>query len=491
MYRKVTDIQKPFVCFLIWVGFTLVASNTPPDSLLRVAKSPLHDTNQVNALIRLAKGYVNRDEFDSSLYYSKQALMLAHKLRFFKGMGNASYYIGTVHYYKGNYNKAIRFFDLSAGIRKYLNDNKGIAMSLTGIGSVYLVMSDLTRSLQNQLGALRHFELAGDTAGLATASHNLGNICYYQSDFEKARQYYWKAYTLHISRNDSTSAGLDLLGIGGIDYELKNYEQADKNYREALRMQQTTNDRFNMAYTLAALGLSLCDQGQYKEGIACQLEALRIRKELGDEGGQANSYVSLADGYRQQGALKEALAYGQKGLLLASALNDVEDKRQAHQVLSDTYRQLSQKGGQALAAKSLDHFKKFIALRDSLTNEENTKKTVRLEMQYEFDKKDAATKLEQEKKDAVAKAEKRRQRIILFSISGFGVFILGFAIFAYRSFLQKKKANEEITRQKELIEEKQKEILDSILYARRIQNALMPHSRYIERKLTALKKLPN
>jgi hypothetical protein len=41
----------------------------------------------------------------------------------------------------------------------------------------------------------------------------------------------------------------------------------------------------------------------------------------------------------------------------------------------------------------------------------------------------------------------------------------------------------EVEAQKVLLEEKQKEILDSIRYAKRIQNSLLPTDKYIERKL--------
>jgi hypothetical protein len=148
--------------------------------------------------------------------------------------------------------------------------------------------------------------------------------------------------------------------------------------------------------------------------------------------------------------------------------------------IMDCYRELTAlDSARNDARKGLEHYKLFIAYRDSLVNEENTKKAVQAQMQYEFDKREAATKLEQEKREAVAGAERKRQRMILLAISCFGLLVLGFAVFAYRSFLQKKKANVEISLQKHLIEEKQKEILDSIYYARRIQRTLMPTEKRI------------
>ncbi|MGZ4038427.1 MAG: hypothetical protein ACXVPQ_11405, partial [Bacteroidia bacterium] len=92
----------------------------------------------------------------------------------------------------------------------------------------------------------------------------------------------------------------------------------------------------------------------------------------------------------------------------------------------------------------------------------------------------------QEKKEAVAKAESKKQKIVIMGVSGILLVVVAFAIFVYRSYLQKQKANIEITRQKEIIEEKQKEILDSIHYARRIQAALFTPETYIARSLNRL-----
>ena len=54
-----------------------------------------------------------------------------------------------------------------------------------------------------------------------------------------------------------------------------------------------------------------------------------------------------------------------------------------------------------------------MALKDSLFSEEKNKELTRHEMNYEFEKKEAATKAEQDKKDAVAYTEKRKQKIVL------------------------------------------------------------------------------
>ncbi len=81
------------------------------------------------------------------------------------------------------------------------------------------------------------------------------------------------------------------------------------------------------------------------------------------------------------------------------------------------------------------------------------------------------------------------------------LFIIGIVLalsvlaFIYRSYQQKKKANLIISEQKNQVEEqrkaletKNKEITDSIYYARRIQRALLPSTYLIDKSFIRLKE---
>jgi hypothetical protein len=140
----------------------------------------------------------------------------------------------------------------------------------------------------------------------------------------------------------------------------------------------------------------------------------------------------------------------------------------------------------------------FKQMADSINNQETQKASVKKQMQYEFEKKEAVAnaqhKSEMEKQNAVAEEKTRKQKIITWSI-GSGLFlVIVFVGFIFRSLRVTRKQkriievkNEETEQQKKLIEEKQKEILDSIHYAKRIQQSLQPTERYIEKILTKLK----
>ncbi len=83
-----------------------------------------------------------------------------------------------------------------------------------------------------------------------------------------------------------------------------------------------------------------------------------------------------------------------------------------------------------------------------------------------------------------------RQNVVIVAFAGLSVIIIVLLILAIRSNQQRKKANrllseqkKEVEHQKQIVDGKQKEILDSINYARRIQNALLPNDKLLSTNL--------
>lgn len=108
---------------------------------------------------------------------------------------------------------------------------------------------------------------------------------------------------------------------------------------------------------------------------------------------------------------------------------------------------------------------------------------IKQQVGFEFDKKEEQLRGENEKVIERAAEEKRRQSIIIMSVSIGFVLLLILAIVIYRSLRLNRNKNKIITEQKKIVDEKQKEIVDSIKYARRIQQSLMPTEKYIERNI--------
>ena len=128
----------------------------------------------------------------------------------------------------------------------------------------------------------------------------------------------------------------------------------------------------------------------------------------------------------------------------------------------------------------------YIELKDSITAAENVKSISELQNKYESEKKEKDILLlmkENEKKDELNRVEKKNKLVVIIS----SVFIvLLMAVFArivwkrYKITIRQKniieKQKQQTEYQKVLIEEKQKEVMDSITYAKRLQDAILPSS---------------
>jgi len=219
--------------------------------------------------------------------------------------------------------------------------------------------------------------------------------------------------------------------------------------------------------------------------------SLSIRTKIGDKNGIAACMINIAGIYFLKKDLDRALKYAKEGNLLALELNSKEKIKTSHETLYKIYDAKNQKD------LALFNYIKYIEARDSVFNEENTKKITRSEMQFDFDKKlgiDSVKNAEVTLREKIRHEEEiKQQRIYTYSgVIGFAFMII-IAGISFKAFKTKQKANiiisaqknevekqkDIIAEQKQLVEEHQKEIIDSITYAKRIQQAILPSEKLI------------
>jgi tetratricopeptide (TPR) repeat protein len=445
----------PFFRIYFFVVLTLLAAgvagqNGEIDSLKKVIAQSPDDTTKVKTIGELSWAYMSAGNFDTALIYAGEELAMAstpilNGSSWPKGIAYAHNTMGVVYFNKGFYPTALQHYYTALRIQEELGDKRGIASIHNGIGNIYGIQHQFELALKNHLIALEIRKEIGNKRGMANSYGNIGNIYYNSGNFAEALRNYWLSLAL---------------------------------------MKETGNQQ-GIANAYGNIGLVYLAQDRFDEALKSQFSSLKIHKDIGDVQGEGVTYINIALIYGKKNEFKEAETYAQKAVKICSEIGDLESMKDAYHTLSEICENTGRFG------ESLRYYRCYVSTRDSLLNEENTRESMRLEMNYEFEKKEAATKLEQEKKEAIAAAEKRKQKIITLVVSGFGLLVLIFAVFAYRSFLQKRNANLAIMRQKELIEEKQREILDSIHYARRIQTALLPSDKYLQRMLSREKERSN
>lgn len=140
--------------------------------------------------------------------------------------------------------------------------------------------------------------------------------------------------------------------------------------------------------------------------------------------------------------------------------------------------------------EAIDYFVIGNALGDSILSERNKKEMTRKEFQFEYQLKATADSIKQVEgnkvKDLQIKAQEsqlKQEKIVRISLFVVAFLILAFAVFIYNRFKITQKQKLIIENQKSELEVKQKEILDSIHYAKRIQTSLLPSVKYISKNI--------
>lgn len=466
--------------------------------------------------------YYDRGAYDSVAKYANLTITHAKEINFKKGLATAYNLLGLTDMYNGRGSSSIEKFKKSLATREELKDDRGIikcfsnmglsfgylgnlssalemynkalekaltlkdknviAACYSGAGGILVRQGNYSQALKYMLTALRLNEEANNKDGMAVACNSLGSLYQRQNDLKKSLDYFERALRLRKELDLTEGVASTQFNIGTVYFNLGKFSEAERVFNEALINFQKINDKKGISYVYSSFADIYENEGKTDLAIKYLLLYLKISEEMNNREGITGAHIKLGKWYLKSKEYNKAEEHAQKALAMAKDNTSLVHRLEACNVLYSVYE------GSNRHKEALSAYKIYIEVKDSLVNEENTKSMVKAEMNYAFEKKQAVVKMEQEKKDAIAMAERKRQRIVLLAISGFGLLVLAFAIFAYRSFLQKKKANIAIKQQKDLIEEKQKEILDSIRYARRIQSALLTNEYSITRQLNRLNK---
>jgi two-component sensor histidine kinase len=321
----------------------------------------------------------------------------------------------------------------SLAISQKINYELGIAKALDRIGVVYMHKGDYPKALDNFFKALPIFEKLQNKAGVLIQYGNIGIIYDNQNDNAKALDYYFKALKISESINDKKHASIQYCNIAIVYGKENDFKKTEIYCLKALEIDKALNDKEGIARNLINIGSLYNDQKKYAEALNYFIEAFAISKEIGDKYQIAGCLVNMASVHSYLKHYKKAEELFLQSLKAAEKVDDLDLKKQIELIVSEFYTELKNDN------LAFIHYKKYIVLRDSVYNEENTKKSVKAEMNYSFEKKQTATKFEYDKivykLESENKLHKQLQVFFIISI----ILILGLLFFAKRAYDSKKK----------------------------------------------------
>ncbi len=485
--------RKHFLSACFFLICAPLFSQTPKlDSLQKELPKHGQDTNRMKCLNALSRNYASAGMFDSTLAYAQRALDLGKQLPVSRGtkagMGIAQNNLGLGYWNKGDYLSALEHFTHSLESCRELGDKKGIGRCLGNIGLIYWTQGNYPKALDYDLKALKIDEEIGDPNLISICLGNIGLVYWNQAEYGKAREYFEKALKIDEKSGNKAGVARHTGNIGNLYAEQKDHPKALEYYFKALKISENAGEFSGMTDHLGNIGSVYTSMKEYDKALEYQKKALDASYKMGDKSRIALTIGNMGMANMELGKFGEAEKLIKKSLAMFDSINYLQYVMQMEGQLSELYTRTNR------PKEALEHYKKSIVLKDSLYNEDSKKQIVRKEMNYEFEKKEAAAKAEQDKKDLIAEQEKHRQKIIMASIAAGLILVLLLAVFIYRSYRLKQKANVELTnkniliekqkqeveKQKSIIQEKNVQITDSIEYASNIQGAILPSAEKIK-----------
>lgn len=465
---------------------SVYANQVKIDSLLTILETRQEDSLKQDARIH----YVNFSKlaYDISYPVISEGIEVAKNQNDYLHLVKLYNAAGMMYWQMGISDSSIFAFEKSLSYAIYMKYDEGIASANLGLANVYKNTGDYQKAVKYALDSEVHFNLAGDTTGVARSYNVLGIIFRQQEDYTKSIHYYNLGLQTVRSMNDEMLESGFLSNIGVVYQAQDKIDSAWYYHRRSLDIRLKLGDKKYIGISYGNMGSLFNKENQIDSALIYTEKALALFIESNYIMGMMEAYIAIGDILRDKGDYARAINTYKKGEELALAGN-----------LLPTLLGISKNMGQCYKAlgkykEAVEYYEQYIELKDSLFSSEESKEVQKMEIEFQYQQKHLADSLknlereklvlvENQKQKAINEAQSARFRIYIISGASVIILVLVVVIILYRNNKKQKVFNQIIADQKATVEEKNKEITDSINYAKRIQEAILPPAHLVEKYL--------
>ncbi len=387
---------------------------------------------------------------------------------------------GTLAYHKGDYPVALQYFNDALSLGKEHQDTSILIAGHMNVGAIFYILNNYDQALKHYLEDAKIMEVY-DPTRLPGLYGNIGMLYNEIDQLEKAEFYLYRSMEESKSDKDKDEVVKTLNVLGLVQRKKGEYEKSEKSLLAALKA-ANDNPRFyrDIADVHSSLANLFDKTGELKKQEYHIQQSIAYYEKINNPANITYGRQLLAKFYLDQGKnqmaekeMKNALAFFNSGDL------PMRSKREFHA----TYAKIL--FAQNKFKEAYSELNSGFDLFDTLFSLEKIEQTSKLETEYFYQQKielDSLQRAEERKKQELRiKKEKAENEAALakqkvYSTMGIGgsISLLVIAFILFKAYRNKNKSNQLISAQKNQIEAKQTEILDSIQYAKRIQNAILP-----------------
>jgi tetratricopeptide (TPR) repeat protein len=342
------------------------------DSLSALLKAhPQEDTLRVKMLIDLTRAVIYNAP-DDAMRYSEEMLHISEKVKWASGIAYGYRFKGLVYYIQGSYLHALEYLQKALKTADSLHNRRFESSMFNNIAIVYFELKEYSRALpyyEKYLSSSRGLGLKDEEA---KALLNIGNLYGETNENDKALPYFQQSLEISEKNNYTLITGTTLNSLAILYKRKKDYPAATAAFQKSIALSRETGNLFNVATALNGLSEVYMAQGDHVHAARTAQDALAVSQQVHALKWESDAWFNLSRIYTDRHNYPQAL----------------------------------------------DAYQHYVAVHDSLMNDEKKQEFTRKDLQYEFEKKETLLKADNEKKQALAAAEISRQRVVRNAVAG-------------------------------------------------------------------------
>ncbi|NOZ45148.1 MAG: tetratricopeptide repeat protein [Chlorobi bacterium] len=223
-----------------------------------------NNDNIALAYNNIARCYYYYDNLEQAFNFAYKSLIISQQNNFQKGIGQSLNSLGLMHRRIGDYYKAIKELTEAQNIFNKINDIPHLASVVNNLGIIYCEKSNYKQGLTNYEKALKLNEQIGDKLKVAVAINNIGYVYELTGNLKKSMVYYNKAIILADSLHSTWDYINVLINIGRVNYKNKYYRRAINNLEEAQKLARKINAKTHIKESASYLAAIFSDLKNYR-----------------------------------------------------------------------------------------------------------------------------------------------------------------------------------------------------------------------------------
>ncbi|MFQ5447900.1 MAG: histidine kinase dimerization/phospho-acceptor domain-containing protein, partial [Saprospiraceae bacterium] len=416
-----------WIIFVVLLPFTAKGQTPEVDSLKVLLVDAKPDTNKVKWLADIAF-YLYNVEPDESLEYGEEALELARKIGYDRGVMNAYYKMAIAKYSLGEYDKGIEYANNAMKSAQKIDYDLGVYYCYNILGVIYRAKSDAENALKYGFLSAKFSREHGDTVSEAIAYSNIGTIYLDNRDTSNAKKYFQQAIGIFRNTGQLNNVAEVLTNLSTVESDTAKKLQY---IRESIDMAEDLGYDNALAYAHHNLGSFYWKERlQPLNAVPEYRRAINFATRTNDYYERTLLSTDMGALYEELGMTDSAEFYLQNGLALAREQDMKEQIREGLQTLADVH---ARKGNYRQAFESLSRSRE---IADSLYQSSLAEKLADADARFESSKKEA--RIAEQQLEIARQRNATNQALI----GGLLVLLVTAGVFQYFFYKQRRKKKE-------------------------------------------------